>query len=449
MLKNDELNVKPEDWVHLKVSQFEDDAARTLRLPLKDDGSLFTIEDLYEDQTNIVCEIMKSIKDWLECKDLSKFKPLRMIVNGSGGSGKSVVINTLVTVLRQMFGSNDVVKVVAPTGTAAFNVGGETFHHLTGMGISSVKQYVSNSCTGERRLKLIQKFKTMLALIVDERSLAGTKDFGTTATMISETIFQGGPLSHASFGGLPIVVLFGDDYQLPSQEESPLEALFKKGGGKMNQVGRRELLDCSKHVMQLKGNKRMADDKADDKILVDHLRKNQQISDQEVHKLLSLHLDVIERKHGKQVVEKITNSAIFLFYRNAPRARKNIECVKAEADEEVNPVAVIKPCCKSNISGKSFNKHFDGDPPEASILCRGAKVALEGRNFCPMWGLHNGACGSLEEIVFASGHNPNDGDLPMYAVVNFPQYCGPIWDENSPKVRKEHPIPESLQIRTF
>jgi predicted GTPase len=48
-----------------------------------------------------------------------------MTIMGAAGTGKSVLINTLVTVLRVMFDDNDVVHVAAPTGTAAFNVGGE------------------------------------------------------------------------------------------------------------------------------------------------------------------------------------------------------------------------------------------------------------------------------------------------------------------------------------
>lgn len=97
----------------------------------------------------------------MTCKDLSKLKPLRMIVNGSGGLGKSVVINTIVTVMCEMFQCNDVIKIAAPTGTAAFNVGGETLHHLVEMSTSPV-QYAANSMSSEKRKKLVNKFKTLL-----------------------------------------------------------------------------------------------------------------------------------------------------------------------------------------------------------------------------------------------------------------------------------------------
>ena len=68
------------------------------------------------------------------------------------------------------------------------------------------------------------------------------------------------------------------------------------------------------------------------------------------------------------------------------------------------------------------------------MMCVGSKVALDSKNFWPQWGLHNGTCGTVEEIVFAEGKNPNFGDLPDYVVVNLPQYVGPLWDKESPKV---------------
>jgi predicted GTPase len=52
---------------------------------------------------------------------------------GATGTGKSYIINTIVSYLRRMFGDNDVVQVLAPTGIAAFNVLGETLHIFSGI----------------------------------------------------------------------------------------------------------------------------------------------------------------------------------------------------------------------------------------------------------------------------------------------------------------------------
>ena len=98
-----------------------------------------------------------------------------------------------------------------------------------------------------------------------------------------------------------------------------------------------------------------------------------------------------------------------------------------------NPTAIIKPRGDGQKYGKSINAHFDSDAPPAALICIGAKVCFQGNNFYPLWGLHNGACGTVDEIVFDKGKNPNRGDHPRYVVVDFPQYMGPPWDTQNPK----------------
>ena len=95
---------------------------------------------------------------------------------------------------------------------------------------------------------------------------------------------------------------------------------------------------------------------------------------------------------------------------------------------DVNPIAICRPQNKSGVTGRADRRHFDGDPPRASLLCHKAKVSLDGKNYAPTWGLHNGAMGSVDENVFTEGTNPNHGDLPAYTVVNLPLYKGPVWD---------------------
>ena len=125
-----DAQTEPAKWLHTKIKESETETEVTLTIPLKEDGTEYTIDDLYRDQKEVVVVVMDTLKHFMEDDDLSTFKPLRIIINGQGGSGKSVVINTLVTLIRNMFGFNDAVRVIAPTGVAAYNVHGETFHHL-------------------------------------------------------------------------------------------------------------------------------------------------------------------------------------------------------------------------------------------------------------------------------------------------------------------------------
>ncbi len=431
----------PEEWLVKTILQHDEEvdnkSNRPLSLPLKDNGEEYTLDGLYPDQAEVVTVVLDKIKDFMECKDMSTFKPLRLVINGAGGSGKSVIINTIVTCLRKMFQTDDVVRVVAPTGTAAFNVHGQTFHHLLGNRVSK-NSYLPNTMSKAKKLKLVKKFKTLLALIVDERSLVSNVNLGTAARQIAETIFEGGPLSEHSFGGLPVVILAGDDFQLPSMEEGAIKILnYTAPKNKMTQAGREVFLECSKTVMSLHGSKRINDSQQEDKELVASLRTatETEMDDKHVKRLMSLRLDNIRAKHGPDVVREIEDKAMYLFYKNAKRIRHNMKMLARKQSED-NPVAMLKAHSSNNKFGKGITSHFESDSPVSCLLCIGAKVALDNKNFCPEWGLHNGACGEVKEIVFEKGHNPNNGDLPRYVVVEFPLYCGPAWDSQNPKVSK-------------
>lgn len=55
---------------------------------------------------------------------------LKLIVSGVAGTGKSFLIDCLKEKVRSLYRSNqiDPVAVMAPTGIAAFNIGGTTVH---------------------------------------------------------------------------------------------------------------------------------------------------------------------------------------------------------------------------------------------------------------------------------------------------------------------------------
>jgi excinuclease UvrABC ATPase subunit len=54
------------------------------------------------------------------------FIPLRMIVSGTAGSGKSYLIKCLVKVIRTIFASKRSVQVLCPTGNSANIISGLT-----------------------------------------------------------------------------------------------------------------------------------------------------------------------------------------------------------------------------------------------------------------------------------------------------------------------------------
>jgi hypothetical protein len=70
---------------------------------------------------------------WEESDKKDPFIPLRLTMRGAAGIGKRYIINTIVSYLGRMFGENDMVQVLTPTGIAAFNVLGYTLNRFAGI----------------------------------------------------------------------------------------------------------------------------------------------------------------------------------------------------------------------------------------------------------------------------------------------------------------------------
>ena len=128
-------------------------------------------------------------------------EPLRMIVSGTAGTGKSYLIHCLRLLLQ------DQLRVAAPTGVAAFNVEGHTLHSLLSLPIRGDFKDLE----GERLNKLQQSFSHIKYIIIDEMSMVGRKTLG----QVDNRLRQAFP-HHAQevFGGCSCL-LFGDFGQLP------------------------------------------------------------------------------------------------------------------------------------------------------------------------------------------------------------------------------------------
>lgn len=425
--------IPAKEWLLSQIEEGKKRRKTHLNIPQRSDGKDYLLSGLRDDQKEIVVAVMGKLKDWIERADHSKFKPLRMIIKGAGGSGKSVLINTIVALVRRMFGRNDVVNVIAPTGSAAFGVSGETAHSFFSM---SKREYVPGSLAGETKQKLLQRMEHMLALICDERSLLSCETLGTCAQKTREAIYDG-RLCSEDWGGIPVVILVGDDYQLPSVDPGAFDVLDwtikSRRPKKMECVGINCWKEFGNDVMELKGNKRCRENDAAGEIC--KRARTGDTTKEDCKKILSLDLRNIGRVHGWAEVKKIKEKALFLFANRAPAAKMNYERL-AETQSKDNPVCSF--CCESkgnSPGGRAKSGHFDDNQiPPSCLCCRGAKVAITGRNFYPLWGLHNGAYGTVVDVIFKDGCNPCRGDLPEYAIIDLPCYCGPAWDMNNPTV---------------
>ena len=191
-----------------------------LELPLRTDGSEYKPESLNDDQKQVFYCVMSFLKDWIEQKRMlptsntqngMQFeKQFLLTVAGEGGSGKSTLVKTLVSVIRQIFQENNTAMVAAPTGSASFNGGGVTMHRLFGLGVNN-----NNSNIGaEKEQRLKKTFRNVILQVFDERSMISAENLGMVDKHAKKIVHHG-TNAVMPFGGIPIVLMVGDDFQLP------------------------------------------------------------------------------------------------------------------------------------------------------------------------------------------------------------------------------------------
>jgi hypothetical protein len=100
--------------------------------------------------------------------------PFHATIVGCGGTGKSYIINTILTIVRKLTKRNTTILVGAPSGEAAYNVQGSTLHHLLGIGVSRPEDNIAQKV----RDKLLDQLKNPLCLFIDKTSMLSSKVLG-------------------------------------------------------------------------------------------------------------------------------------------------------------------------------------------------------------------------------------------------------------------------------
>jgi hypothetical protein len=106
----------------------------TIQIPAQKDESDYTLDALSEQQQAVVLALIDTIVKFLN--NDTKYKSLRANVMGCGGTGKSFIINTIISIVQKMAQQNDTIQVGAPTLLMTFYVQGSTLHHLLGINVS-------------------------------------------------------------------------------------------------------------------------------------------------------------------------------------------------------------------------------------------------------------------------------------------------------------------------
>jgi hypothetical protein len=106
----------------------------------------YDIEDATESNAAILYKVFGNIQKWTSWEASNKkgtFMPLQLTIQGTAGTGKSFIINTIVSCLRGIFYDTGVAHGVSPIRMAALNVLEETLHRFTGLDWEKMKKDIS------------------------------------------------------------------------------------------------------------------------------------------------------------------------------------------------------------------------------------------------------------------------------------------------------------------
>jgi ATP-dependent DNA helicase PIF1 len=136
---------------------------------------------------------------------------LSVFVTGRAGTGKS----TLLRYFRETSAKRLV--VLAPTGVAAVNVGGQTIHSFFGF-----KPDVTPAAVGRRNRDRDNLYKQLSTIVIDEVSMVRAD----LLDCVDRFLRLNGPDDKSPFGGVQMIFI-GDLYQLPPVVTSPEREIFR------------------------------------------------------------------------------------------------------------------------------------------------------------------------------------------------------------------------------
>ena len=430
------ITVDGKDYVNELQKRFYDTDKEDnpeISIPKTKLGGEYTVKDLTDEQRVVVLAAVDSIIKFLHNDD--NYTPFRATVLGCGGTGKSFIINTIITLVRKMTGLDDTVKVAAPSGGAAYNVQGTTIHRLLNVDVQQPYKKLNK----EKKEHLQQRLKDLLCLMIDERSMIQSTVIDAAENNLRECAF-GGMNSREYWGGIPAVILFGDDYQLPPvKNQGAIEGFSRLFLGKTTtSTKKNKNHQLSQHrgdiiftklmtenVFHLTKNMRVSDDMREFKETLGRLRVGDQ-KEEDATLLTNLSLS----DYDKSFIDQISNddTTMWIYSSNEDKDEKNFDKL-AETSKRFNvPVARINAHYTSNRTGDFLpdRDHFYYvKHTRHTDICENAMVAIDGVNFIPEMGLYNGARGKVVEIAYSKPEGPNDKQhyhLPDYVVVDFPDF---------------------------
>ncbi len=172
------------------------------------------VSTLEQEQKDIFDLYLSTYKQILQGENV---EPTLLNIDGTAGCGKTYLIRAICQELRQMAreaGEPDPVRVLAPSGVAAWNIGGRTLH--SSLAIPASASASVTPLEGTRLANLQRHWKGVHFVIIDEKSMLGLRLFAKVDARLRQLKPQDVP-----FGSFHVAIV-GDFAQLPPVGDRPL-----------------------------------------------------------------------------------------------------------------------------------------------------------------------------------------------------------------------------------
>lgn len=372
-----------------------------------EEGNLIDVQTLNEKQKLIFDRIETHYNDILMDKEV---EPLRMIVMGTAGTGKSYLIRAIRERLRTTARScsKSPVIVIAPTGVASFNINGATIHSTLSIPITNAKRDKGLDIDGERLKQLQERLQDVQYVIIDEKSMVGRRMIGQIDTRLRQAFPEH---KNEPFGGRSII-LFGDFGQLPPVLDLPMYTteISRDPVSNNGMVAYKHFSEAFKlDIVQRQSGG--SEEQQEFRHILLRLRDGESILN-DWRKLSTR----FEQNLSRTEAEKFSDAIHLL------TTWDEVDKVNTNMLRSLNrPVAkIIAVHTGGKEARKATSDAAKGLETEV-LLAKGARVMLTA-NVWTQAGLVNGAMGTIQDILF---ENEGPTSLPVAVFVSFDKYEGP------------------------
>ena len=189
------------------------------RTEVNEEGRLVLNTEQFKAVEKIAKRVMQELRHAAN-GDVDFGEPLRWLVHGGPGTGKSHVIKQIKELFKDVLKWDTGVEyqVVALQAVMADQLGGDTIHHACGIPVR--RRGENSEHTSQKQMEIAKRILQWRWLIIDEISMVSAKLFAEIDVKLRGLVGQVGTQKHAPdacirpFGGLNVLCC-GDFWQLP------------------------------------------------------------------------------------------------------------------------------------------------------------------------------------------------------------------------------------------